>query len=101
MTIKEQIQKRQESNLKIADILKGTQLEAKYQVGTRLTELANQFPQQRAGQLITNYIVPEYRFAPTNATREILEALFPGDPDPFFEESVVTLERFKSNPKSK
>lgn len=41
-----------------------------------LHALVEAFPDQRFGQLICNYILPEYR-----------------EKDPFFEESKVTLER--------
>lgn len=89
--IKSNALSRQGANLKIADILKGTEWHFE---GNCLKELAEKFPQQRAGQLICNYIHPQYRHpnAPDN-TRAFLEYLFPGDPDPFYEESVVTLKR--------
>lgn len=92
--ISEAIYKRQEANLKIADILKGT---AWHQLAIQLEALAKEFPQQRAGQIICNYICPDYRESISSvATQALMGFLFPGDPDPFFEESVVTLERVKS-----
>lgn len=98
MNIKEQIANRQKANLAIADMLEGTVLNAKYGISAELRRLAEEFPQQRCGQLITNYIVPEYRFEPSNKSRDILNQLFPGNPDPFYEESVETLERIKCTP---
>lgn len=90
----EQISKRQEANLKIADILKGT---AWNQLGVQLEALAKEFPQQRAGQIICNYICPDYRDQINSVeTQAIMNFLFPEDPDPFFEESVVTLKRLIS-----
>lgn len=89
------IANRQHVNLTIAGIIAGTNLDVKYNIASELRQLAQQYPQQRCGQLITNYIVPEYRSNPSIRSREILEAIFPGNPDPFFEESVDTLERIK------
>ena len=94
MTLSEQINKRQEANLKIADILKGTNW---HQLAVRLEALAKEFPQQCAGQIVCNYICPDYRDPiSTVETQATMNFLFPEDPDPFFEESVVTLERIKS-----
>lgn len=85
---------RLEANLKIAEILKETPLEEKFALGTKLAELANKFPDQRAGQIVCNYICPDYRSGnPEQPTTEIMETVFPNDPDPFFEESIETLMR--------
>ena len=90
----EQVNKRQKANLKIASILLGHSDARIRLVGGQLKILANHYPQQRAGQIITNYICSDYRdMAPSFATQVILQELFPGNPDPFFEESVVTLKR--------
>lgn len=92
--MREEIAKRQEANLKIADILKGTAWD---QLGIQLEVLAKKFPQQRAGQIICNYICPDYRSQSISTeTNTILETLFPGNPDPFFEESITTLKRLKT-----
>lgn len=94
MTTSEQINKRQEANFKIADILKGTPWN---QVAIQLEALAKEFPQQRAGQIVCNYICPDYRDAVSSVeTQALMNFLFPENPDPFFEESVATLERVKS-----
>lgn len=90
----EQISKRHEANLKIASILLGHSDARIRMVGGQLKMLADRYPQQRAGQIICNYICSDYRDkAPSSNTQMILEELFPGNPDPFFEESVVTLKR--------
>lgn len=89
-----QISKRQEANFEIADILKGTSW---HQLAIQLEALAKEFPQQRAGQIVCNYICPDYRDPISSvATQALMGFLFPENPDPFFEESVVTLERVKS-----
>ena len=90
----EQISKRQESNIKIASVLLGHSDARIRMIGVQLKMLAEQYPQQRAGQIICNYLCSDYRDAtPSVVTQIVLEELFPGNPDPFFEESVVTLKR--------
>ena len=86
-------------NLEIANLLKGTHFEEIVQLGTIFEHFAKKFPDQRAGQIITNYICYDYR-EPSELTKEILEYIFPGNPDPFFEESKVTLERLKKYDRS-
>lgn len=90
----EQISKRQEANLKIADILKGTRW---HQLAIQLEALSKEFPQQRTGQIVCNYICPDYRDQITSVeTQATMNFLFPENPDPFFEESVITLKRIIS-----
>lgn len=89
------VMRRADANQEIGELLKQTDLGSKYNLGAEFLEYAKAFPQQRAGQIITNYITPDYRSNPSVRTKEILESLFPGDPDPFFEESVETLARLK------
>lgn len=92
--MKEGITKRQEANLKIANTLKGT---AWHQLAIQLEALAKEFPQQRTGQIICNYICPDYRDSISSvATQALMGFLFPEDPDPFFEESTTTLNRLLS-----
>lgn len=87
---------RKEANLKIAEILKGMAISRRNELAHGLKTLALTYPDQRAGQLITNYITHDYRNdVVSDFTKEILEKLFPGIPDPFFEESVVTLKRIE------
>lgn len=87
---------RQEANLKIAEILKSTIWESEYGFASLLEEYAKKYPQQRTGQIICNYICDDYRSGnPAAETETFLDWLFPGNPDPFFEESVITLERLK------
>jgi len=88
------VNSRQEANLKIADILMETIWERDFKFGTALKEFAEACPQQRAGQIICNYICGDYREEnPSPETTAFMAMMFPGNPDPFFEESVVTLER--------
>lgn len=95
MTYNEKIQARQESNLTIADLLKDTSLNVDGLID-RFAGYAKVYPQQRAGQIICNYIADDYRSAkPSEFSKNLISTLFPGDPDPFFEESVDTLERIK------
>lgn len=52
------------------------------------------FPDQRFGQIICNYILPDYRSTePGKGTKALMEFMFPGLPDPFYEESSVTYKR--------
>lgn len=84
---------RQEANRKILSILK-----AKYpQFSNTFPEIGEwieKFPDGRFGQIICNWICPDYRDqVVSEGTTNMMETLFPGDPDPFFEESVTTLKR--------
>ena len=104
--MREEIAKRQEANLEIVKILE------RLPIGNLQLELINgdivlfpnlfrilseEYPQQRAGQIICNYICPDYRSQSISTeTNTILETLFPGNPDPFFEESITTLKRLKT-----
>lgn len=61
-----------------------------------LTEYIRLCPSQRFAQILCNYICSTYRdYSPDPEEVACLERLFPGNPDPFFEESVVTLQRLK------
>lgn len=95
---------RQEANLKLVNILKNIpkvrdiQFWDSYNSVYLFPEIfeifANKYPQQRAGQIICNYICPDYRNKEVSvSTKTIMEALFPDNPDPFYEESEVTLKR--------
>ncbi len=89
------IMNRQDYNLEIAKILMGTPWEPE---AIRFKTLAEQHPQQRAGQIICNYMCPDYRDPnPSKDTQMIMEFFFPGNPDPFFEESYVTLKRLRAH----
>lgn len=84
---------RKEANLEIAKLLKHTALDIKYHIADIFKALVEQFPEQRAGQIFCNYIIPEYRTNPDERTKQILDTLFPKNSDPFFEESIETLKR--------
>lgn len=97
MNIKEQISKRQSANLEIANILENHPDELVRGIAKDFRMMAEQMPQQRAGQIICNYICGDYRWdEPMHPTKHIMEVLFPGNPDPFFEESVITLKRLSA-----
>lgn len=61
---------------------KWIKISRRYEANKKLVEilgmLVDQFPEQRFGQIICNYFLPEYR-----------------EKDPFFEESVDTLNRLE------
>lgn len=98
MTYKEQIQGRQKFNFEIADILKNHPDILVCGIARDFRMMAEKMPQQRAGQLICNYICGDYRdVEPAYPTKHILEVLFPGNPDPFFEESYETLKRLSQS----
>lgn len=87
---------RQEANLQIAKILQEQDSKVLRFAGEELEDLAQVYPQQRAGQLLTNYVFVDYRNPKVSApTQELLEYLFPINFDPFYEESTETLERLK------
>lgn len=55
------------------------------------------YPEQRFGQIICNYICPDYRnYEVSEETKYIISNLFPDNPDPFFEEPWETFKRLKS-----
>lgn len=99
----EEISKRQEANLQIGDLISKMSINSiKFDttdgrlipLAQAFLELAKTCPQQRAGQIICNYLCPDYRDTTvSDETKRILETLFPNNPDPFFEESVTTLKR--------
>ena len=85
---------RLEANLKIAEILKNTAWDSE---AKQFEELARKYPQQRAGQIMCNYMMPDYRDSnPCKETMMMRDFFFLGNPDPFFEESEVTLKRLIS-----
>lgn len=85
---------RQQANLKIYKLIKDNPV-----VSDKATEILQciiDYTQQRFGQIICNYICPDYRdMEPSAETKALMSAIFPGDPDPFYEESVTTLNRLK------
>lgn len=63
-----------------------------------IKELIEIFPQQRFGQIITNYICPDYRDQePSEFTQQLMGKWFDISFDPFFEESQETYERLCKN----
>lgn len=85
---------RQEANRKILSILKAKYYNFFKDYFDTIEEWIEKFPDGRFGQIICNWICPDYRDAnPSWETLIMMVTLFPDDPDPFFEESVTTLER--------
>lgn len=88
---------RQEANRKILSILKAKYHNILKEHFSEIESWIEKFPDGRFGQIICNWICPDYRDDDSSIeTSIIMEVLFPGDPDPFFEESTVTLKRLTS-----
>ena len=88
---------RQEVNREIAQYLKEHSFLAVRAIADKFRELVEQYPHQRAGQIICNYICPDYRNEhPVFLTKQVMKGLFPINYDPFYEESIDTLKRLKS-----
>lgn len=84
---------RQEANFKILNILR-----VNYPVFGEFYEhlktLIEVHKDQRFGQIVCKYVCGDYRSTIVSLfTKIVMETLFPGNPDPFFEESVDTLKR--------
>ena len=104
--MREELTKRREANLEISRILEKLPIGnlqlcltngAVMLLPSLFRVLSEEYPQQRAGQIICNYICPDYRSENTSAkTKAILRIMFPNDSDPFFEESTTTLNRLLS-----
>lgn len=85
---------RQEANTKILSIIKANCIAADFVMD--IQECINKYPQQRFGQIICNYICPDYRDSePSIETKAFMNAIFPENPDPFYEESVETYNRLR------
>lgn len=70
-------------------------LAAEPKLAPYIEQMIDAYPDQRFGQIIANYICPDYRDGvPTKFTRDVLKAWFSGyEGDIFHEESKNTLER--------
>lgn len=92
MTWKEMIEKRQWANERILEVLKDDPwIKENFDFVKRMIK---QYPDQRFGQIICNYICPSYRdYNPIQEEIDCMARLFPGGYDPFYEESVETLNR--------
>lgn len=94
---------RQEFNFKIAELLKEMpigklQLSTKHNFAEMFEVMAGVYSQQRAGQIICNYICPDYRSLEScTNTKLIMDSLFPISMDPFFEESSETYKRLSNS----
>lgn len=94
---------RKQANLEISKILGALDIGKKYpEIIDAFEWLMQNHPQQRASQIFCNYICGDYRDEKvSDETKEIMEALFPGNPDPFYEEPDVTLRRLRKSIVSK
>lgn len=96
MNQKDMILNRHDANMEIARLLEGTEFDKQYKISEKLIQYSKAHTQLRCGQIITNWITTDYREETvSDYSKAILEFLFPGDPDPFFEESYLTLCRLK------
>lgn len=93
--------KRKDFNLKIYEDLKRQNFFGQFfdkktanRVDETLYDCINDYPEQRFGQIFTNYIYPDYRSRTEPAMNMIIDVLFYGvEMDPFFEESEDTYHR--------
>ena len=54
------------------------------------------YPNQRFGQIFTNYVYPDYRERPNMTLNQVMDMMFYGSTcDPFYEESKETYNRLK------
>lgn len=92
---------RKEYNLEIFEELKNRKFfnsfltdEMTNEVHDVLMECINDFPEQRFGQIFTNYVYPDYRNRSDETLNHIMDMLFYGvEMDPFFEESSESHKR--------
>lgn len=94
MDYKEAVKKRQEINQEILALIAEDPFIKEHLV--EIAKCIKFFPEQRFGQIMCNYVCPSYRdYNPVLEEKECLARLFPDNPDPFFEESIETLNRLK------
>lgn len=106
MKFDEMIERRQEFNKKVSDLLKKDNnlkvlLDAIDQdfeeFFETLDDLIEGHPQQRFGQIVCNYIFWNYREDDMpEMARKTFEYIFPINFDPFYEESYETWERLNA-----
>lgn len=91
-------EERTKSNNLILKVLNGLKISSKYpEIVDAYEWLIHEHPQQRASQIFCNYICDDYRNEKVSEkTKEIMDYLFPGNFDPFYEEPTVTLHRLTS-----
>lgn len=81
MPTKKEIEQKQHTNLPLIEeppVKEKTRLQYNKEIVEILSVFIEAFPEQRFGQIICNYFLPEYR-----------------EKDPFFEESKDTFERLE------
>ena len=63
----------------------------------KISECIETYKQQRFGQIVCNYIAPDYRWSPCRQSQDVMHVLFHElDMDPFFEESEDTMKRLNT-----
>ena len=72
---------RQEINRKILEIIKKRQIILDLDIIKQVEKFIEKYPDQRFGQIISNYFSTSF------------DKIFPGNKDPFYEESITTLNR--------
>ncbi len=92
--MQKKIRKRQTWNYKVLELIK-----EQYSIlNDDIKELISKYPEQRFGQIICNYICPDYRSDPPSHNTEIWlrTDIFPDNMDFFYEEPWETFTRLKS-----
>lgn len=92
------IANRQTYNREMVEMLGKTDFPTKYPDHFKvLKSMVEQYPDQRMGQIFANYICPDFQNSEVSVgTQDILNKLFPGQSDPFFEESFTTHRRWSN-----
>lgn len=88
------VRQRKKWNYKVLGLIR-----KKYAIlNDNLFELIEAYPEQRFGQIICNYICPDYRSErPSSITEHWLKTnIFPNNMDFFYEEPWETFERLKN-----
>ena len=89
---------RQDANFEILNYVKEHYPEYDENIYSTIYYLIEKYIHQRFGQIICNYICPDYRDRDVSTvTQNIMKDWFDIDYDPFFEESVDTLNRLKQH----
>lgn len=85
---------RQEYNYLIAALIKEKYPQWNDLIIDTVIPLIDKYPDQRFGQIICNYICPDYRNEKLSPpTKQFMSTIFPIKMDPFYEESSKTYKR--------
>lgn len=88
-------EERTRANKAIAKLLAYSKIGQKYpRIIDSYEWLTQEYPNQRCAQIFCNYICSDYENKHvSDETKEIMEYLFPNNPDPFYEEPYHTYNR--------